>query len=408
MTDVTEPRTGRGRMLPTVGTLAAALFALAAFAPFASASPDPVASGTTTLTLNKGFTNTLKKNKAKLVKVSPATLKGRAARFPVLASGSQMDPTSGQGTLNNSGGLKLIAGKKSVVLKNLVLNTASKSLSGKLGSKSLAVASLAAPSVTREGFGSNVKVAKLKLTSKAAKELNKSLGFSAKKTKFAFKANQVLAASASATQPSEVAVIPTGNASLALSPQALKQLSKVGPELGGEHPFAVNLSPISPTTITSPGPPAPTVSFPIGGGAIGPTAGAGTLQTLGGLKLVQNLELSEPGSVTTLSMRNIWVDLVTKTASVEIVIENPKNAKANLGSLGRTSIADINLTGATFTSNPTALTVSVQNATATLQAVTAETLNAVFINELEKKFGPQERFASGDPLGTFSFTAQTQ
>jgi hypothetical protein len=107
-------------------------------------------------------------------------------------------------------------------------------------------------------------------------------------------------------------------------------------------------------------------------------------------------------------MGNIWVDLGAKTATVEVTIENPKTPEANLGNLGRSSIADINLTGATITSDPNARTVSVQNASATLQVVTAETLNSVFINPVEKEAGPQEKFAAGDPLGTFSFTAQTQ
>jgi hypothetical protein len=107
-------------------------------------------------------------------------------------------------------------------------------------------------------------------------------------------------------------------------------------------------------------------------------------------------------------MGNIWVDMGAKTASVEVTITNEKTPELNKGSLGRASIADISLTGATITSDPTTRTVSVQNASATLQAVTAEVLNSVFITPLEKTFGPQEKFAGGDPLGVFSFTAQTQ
>ena len=94
---------------------------------------------------------------------------------------------------------------------------------------------------------------------------------------------------------------------------------------------------------------------------------------------------------------------------MEVIIENPKTPEANLGNLGRASIADINLTGATIVSDPATHVISVQNASATLQAVTAETLNSVFITPIEKAVGtPQEKFAAGDPLGTFSFTAQTQ
>jgi hypothetical protein len=142
-----------------------------------------------------------------------------------------------------------------------------------------------------------------------------------------------------------------------------------------------------------------------------PTATAGILQTAGGLKLTQNLEAAGPNGKgeTTLVMGNIWVDLGAKTASVEVTITNPKTPEANLGNLGRASIADVNLTGATIVADPVARTVSVQNASATLQAVTAETLNSVFITPIEKATKePQTKFAGGDPLGVFSFTAQTE
>ena len=88
--------------------------------------------------------------------------------------------------------------------------------------------------------------------------------------------------------------------------------------------------------------------------------------------------------------------------------QTEKTAELNKGNLGRSSIADINLTGATITSDPSTRTVSVQNAAATLQAVTAETLNSVFIEPIERRKETRHEFAGGDPLGTFSFTAQTQ
>ncbi|MEX2105863.1 MAG: hypothetical protein WD810_03090 [Solirubrobacterales bacterium] len=399
MTDATQPRMARGTMLPA-GILVAALFALLAFAPFASAAPDPVASGSTTVTLNNGFTKYLKTFGITTSKISPAKLKGSKATFTVTAG--ELDPTTGLGSVTLSGGLKFKAGKKSAPVKGLVLDTTKKSLTGKVGGKKVKVATVAGFTFARNGFGVNLTIKKLKLTGSAASALNKKLGFAKGKPK-PFIGGKLIAKSTTETQPSTVAVLPTGSATLALSASALEKLSKIGP--GGA--FKVQLAPVAPTTVTNPGPP-PTVAFPIGGGTMSPFATAGTLQTLGGLKLVQNLEAVEAGSVTTLTMGNIWVDMAAKTASVEVIIENPKNAKANLGNLGRASIADINLTGATIVSDPIAHTVSVQNASATLQAVTAETLNQVFINEIEKVFGPQDKFAAGDPLGTFSFVAQTQ
>jgi hypothetical protein len=52
--------------------------------------------------------------------------------------------------------------------------------------------------------------------------------------------------------------------------------------------------------------------------------------------------------------------------------------------------------------------VTILNANATLQAVTAETLNSVFGAPWDALRIPHPTFAEGDPLGTFSFTAQTQ
>jgi hypothetical protein len=93
---------------------------------------------------------------------------------------------------------------------------------------------------------------------------------------------------------------------------------------------------------------------------------------------------------------------------VEVIVESTISPKLNLGNLARSSIADVNLTGATVKSDPTAHTVTVENAVATLQAVTAETLNSVFGAPYDEAKIPHEKFAPGDGLGTFSFTAQTQ
>lgn len=427
MSDVTQPHTARGTKL-LAACLATAMIALLAFAPFASAAADPVASGSATVTFSSGFTKTLKKFGIKLTKTGSAKVSKKKATFTV--TGGSLDPTTGIGSVTLGGGLQFKAGKKKAPVKALVLDTSKKRLTATVaGKKNTKTASISGFTFARNGFGVNLSVKKLKLTGSAASQLNKKLGFTGKsKGKSGkgarlskspakpFKGNQLLGSAASETQPSTVAVVPTGNAKLSLAPSALKKLKHVGtpPFPEGASPVEVQLSPIAPTTFDIP---TLTAAFPIGGGTIGPTAQAGTLQTAGGLQLVQNLEpvTGKPGDKTTLQLGNIWIDFGTKQATVEVTITNPVTAKANLGNLGRVSIADISLTGATVTSDPAARTVSVQNASATLQALTAGTLNAVFIEGLEKNekgeptpFAGQEKFAAGDPLGTFSFTAQTQ
>ena len=406
MKDVTQPVRARGTMLSGVAAVAA-LAALLALAPFASAASDPLASGTTTITLNKGFFKKLKKAGVKVQKVSPATVKKRKATLPV--SGGSLDPITGAGTVEHNGGIKFKRGKRTAKVNFLVLETSTSSLKAKVAGKNMKLASVKGATVTRNGFGANVNISSLKLTGKAAKQLSKKLGFTGKaKKKSPFKGNKSLGASASETQPKTVTVLAGGNTNLTLSPAALQKLARVGPPPGEtEGPFAAKLSVVPPTTVVSAGPP-PTLGFPISGGTIAPDATGGIVQHTGGIKLTQNLEAVGKGE-TTLTMSNIWLDLGAKTATVEVSIENPKTPEANLGNLGRSSIADIQLTGATITSNPLTHTVSVQNGTATLQAVTAETLNSVFITPIEKATAePQEKFAAGDPLGTFSFTVQTQ
>lgn len=408
MNRVTQPVEARGTLLPAAAVVAA-LAALLAIAPFASAASDPLAGGTTTITLNKGLVKKLKKSGIKVLKVSPATVKGGTVTLPV--SGGSLDPISGLGIVEHSGGFKFKAGKKSAPVNTLVLDSSTGSLSAKVAGKSMKLASTKGVTVTRNGFGANVSIASLKLTGKAAKQLNKKLGFSGKKSnkgkgnkraaskvvKPPFKGNQTLGAASSETQPKTVAVLPGGNATLTTSLPTVTKLAKVN----------VKIATIAPTSVAAEGPP-PAYAFPIAGESISPAATAGIIKTAGGLKLNQ---VFKPGEAeTTMTLGNIWVDLGAKTATVEVTIESKGlDPKLNQGVLGRSSIADISLTGATVTADASTRTVSVQNATATLQPVTAEVLNSVFVTPFEAVTKTAaEKFAAGDPLGTFSFTAQTQ
>lgn len=394
MKDVTQPVRARGTMLSAVA-LVAALAALLALAPFASAASDPLASGTTTLTLNKNLFKKLKKSGVKLIKVSPATLKVRTLALPVL--GGSLDPTNGQGTVEQSGGIKFKHGKKSAVVKAIVVETTTNSINANVAGKKMKLASLSGVSSARNGFGANVTIGSSKLTGKAAKQLNKKLGFTGKQAKKApFKGGKGLGSALAETQPKTVTVLPGNTATLVTSIPTDTKLAKI----------LVGIETVAPTVETTPAP--PTFAFPISGGTIAPNASSGIVQTSGGLKLHQVFVPTEVE--TTMTLNAIFIDLGAKTATVEVTVESKGiDPKLNLGPLGRSSIANISLTGATIKSNPSTRTVSVENATATLQAVTAETLNSVFVTPFEAITSlPAEHFAEGDPLGTFSFTAQTQ
>jgi len=424
MTQATQPRMARGTKLP-LAVLAAALFALLAFAPFASATPDPVASGTTTVTLNKGWTNYLKTFGIKIQKVGNAKVKGQKVTFKVV--GGEMDPTNGLGTLNLGGGLKFKAGKKSATVKGLVLNTGKKVLTGKVSGKKVKLAKLKGLSFSRNGFGVNVKLKSMKLEKAGAKQLNKKLGYAKGKPK-PFLAGKNIGKASTESQPATVAIIPGGNVSFNADQGLLLKLKDV------ETTAAV----ISPTTEKGFG----NYELPITGGGISPTATAGQVQTAGGLLLTQKLDKGDGSFLETeITLGNMWLDLSAKTVTVEVVAKSNASTALNLGNLGRSSIADLTITG--VSSDPATRTVSV-NSSAVLQPISAEVLEGfvkvyqayyeagvyAFVcatetpkncetapeqeaakaaaKEAAEKRVEKDHITTGSSLGTFAFTAQTQ
>jgi hypothetical protein len=406
--------------------LAAALIALLAFAPFASAASDPLASGTTTMTLQKSFTNYLKTFGISVSKISPTKLSGGKVTFKV--TGGSLDPTTGKGTVNLSGGLKFKAGKTSAPVKGLVLDTNKKSLTGKVGGKKVKIATISGWSSTRKGFGTNLTIKKVKLTNAGATQLNKKLGFSKGKPK-PFLGNKLIAKAAAETQPATVTVLPIGNMTFSGSPILLGKLKNVKVELQ-----TLGLTKQEGTTFTG----------PLLGGTISPTGTAGVVQSGIGLNLIQNLPTGPSTAIsTTITLGGMYVDLAAKTATVEVVAtsnaESEGKKPLNLGNLGRSSIADIVVTG--VTADPTTRTVAI-NAAGVLQAVSAEVLQgfvSVYKGYIEgatfqgtcqalpekcKEPAEQEiakakakeagdeaaknKISAGEALGTFSFTAQTQ
>jgi hypothetical protein len=419
-------------MLP-VGVLAAALIALLAFAPFASAASDPLASGKTTMTLQKSFTNYLKTFGITVSKISPAKLSGGKATFNV--TGGSLDPTNGKGTVNLGGGLKFKAGKANAQVKGLVLDTNKKTLTGKISGKKVKIATITSTS-TRSGFGVNLKINKVKLTNAGATQLNKKLGFSKGKPK-PFLKNKLIAKATAETQPATVTVLPVGDMTFSGSPVLLTKLKNV----------EVSLQTLGLTKQTG-----SVFTAPILGGTVSPTGTAGQVESGIGIKMVQNLPLpTAPGAAitTNITLGGMYVDLAGKTATVEVIAESNAESPAgsgkkplNLGNLGRSSIADIVVTG--VNADPTTRTVAI-NAAGVLQAISAEVLQGFVSvyqayveggaqikfcenplaapeackNQPEKeaaaKFGKEKgdevaknKISAGEALGTFSFTAQTQ
>jgi hypothetical protein len=437
MSESTRLGRARGKKMLPVAVVATALIAMLAIASVASAAtPNPISSGTTTLTINAKVLKSAKKAGIKITAVKPAKIKGSKAIFAV--TGGEIEATTGAGTITHSGGLKITWGKKSVTLKSFTVSTSGKSLSAKIGGKTVKIASLSGVSATRLGFGNGITAKKVKLTSAGANALNKKLTPAPTKTKVKkngktivktvkvappFKANTVFGSSNTEVEVgtdnvlAKETMVFNGDATL------LGKLKDVG----------VELQTISPTSASG-----TTFTSPIAGGTIAPNGSTGTVNSSGGLKLVQNLQ---QGPSTSITLANIGVDLAAKTAGVEVIGESNAESEGkkplNVGNLGRSSIADLTITSTN--PSPATRTVGV-SANAVIQPVAAEVLEGfvkvyqgwytqvvalTLKGEIEKGLKPvmtpaeveaiakkagEEKVAgkdikAGEALGSFSFTA---
>ncbi|HEY2056390.1 MAG TPA: hypothetical protein VGH14_20865 [Solirubrobacterales bacterium] len=441
MSESTRLGRARGRTL-SVAIVAAAVVAMLALAPFASAASNPIAKGSTKLTINSGFNNKAKKAGIKITAVKPAMLKGTKATLTV--TGGSIEPTTGAGTITHSGGLKITWGKKSVALKAFEINTKAKTLTASVGGKKVQLAKLGGVSSARLGFGNSISAKNVKLTSAGAKALNSKLTpkptkvktkkngktvVKTVKTQPAFKANMVLGKTTTEVEPTTDNVLASGTMVYGGDTTLFTKLKNVG----------VVVEAIPPTTAAG-----TTFSSGISGGTISPLGTSGQVNSAGGIKLVQAF----PGTPlsTSITLGSIGVDLAAKTATVEVngvsnVETEPNKFALNVGNLGRSSIADL-----TYTSTPSPATRTVTvNATAVIQPVAAEVLegfvkvyegayakkageeigvkikkeaeekkeppalNEQQIKELAAKLAAEkvapDHIKAGEPLGTFSFIA---
>jgi hypothetical protein len=367
----TPPNRARGRATSALAGLT--LLALLAVAPAAHATYNPIVSGTTKLTLDKGLLSLLRQNGVKLTGKEGATLRRGVATFPV--SGGKFDPTTSNGFIEHHGALFFKAGSQKVPLTSLQLKTTQKHapFSAKFGGGQLKVASAKSLAVSREGFGDKVKVGALKLSAKVATRLDKKL-----RLKGVFKAGQPIGSTVTKANPQTVAVQGVGKANFSFDPATAAKLQAL----------FVAVNPIFPAE--HPGP----FTFPIFAGTIAPDASTGTLEIQGSLELLQQ----GGGQVF---VRDPWLELGTAAFSPELELDPTPPYP---GKQGRAPAASLSLAGATVSSNPSARTVTVTNAGLAMQSNLATAFNEAFA----KPQGKPNVFAGGDPLGTLSFIAQAE
>jgi len=352
----------------TAAATALAALALLAIAPAAQATYDPLGSGTTKLTLDKRFVSFLKADGIVLTASAGAKGKGKAFALPVVDG--NMDPTIGQGEIDQEGTLLFQNDRKHVPLRKIVLKTKHSPLIAKVGGSQLKIATSSKLSSKREGFGTAFSAKALKLTAKVATRLNKKL-----RPRIPFAEGQPFGTLSSNAQPRLVTILEQGRATLVFDPAFVAKLDGL----------FVSLNPIFPAEHQK-----STFTFPIvPGGQLAPNGSESTFRTGGSVELLQ----LGGGQIF---WHELWLDIAAKVDSAEVDVEP---TPAFPGKLGRIGVFDLGASA--VSSDPNARTISVSGAPLALQAQTAKTLNEAFAPG-------KEPFKAGEAVGALSFTAQGQ
>jgi hypothetical protein len=382
MTTAHRAATARSRAL---WSSLAVLAALLVFVPAASAARDPIASGSTDLHLKQGMVRKLANAQVTLAGIQGGTVAGNKIGLAVGAG--MLDPTNVQGHLEPSGGFKFLRGNRGAPVSGLEVNTVKGIVRGNVAGTHMQLATFAAPTMAREGFGSNFKAVKLVLTESASRRISNQLGLQGSQR---LEPGRVLSNLFATAQPETVTIVPGGNATLTPNPATLGKFAAKGVKLPS------GIAPIAPATA----PTATAFQFPITGGTLAPDASSGSLTTSGGVEITKVAKAYSP----TVKLKNITVDFGTKAATVELEL---LPAPPFPGAVGRSSIADITLPANSVVANPTTRQIQIKGAEAKLQAVAASTLNSVF-NQPAPEPPAASNFVVGDPFGTFSLLAQAQ
>jgi hypothetical protein len=363
-------RAAKATILPPTAALLCLLAAAPSAWASASSPTDPLGSGATKLTFAKPFLSVLKKNGVKLSAAKPATV-GASLSLPVV--GGELEASAPRAAIEMEGSLKFSTAAKAVAFTDFALDSAKHSpLLAKVGGGQLKVAAASGLTTKLEGFGVGVKVKALSLSAKVAERLNKRLHLGT-----ALRAGQLLGSITSVAQPSSVAIKATGRATFYPSSEILAKLKSL----------FVDLNPVSPVELLA----GPYFTLPIIGGTIAPNASSGTLQSGGEIELLQ-----QGGGQ--IFLHELWAEIGTGVGSVEV---NAQPSPPYPGKQPRGPLATLSLAAAATSSNPAAETVTVTGATLALSTQGAALFNEVFA---ERK----AVFATGDPLGTLTFTAQGQ
>jgi hypothetical protein len=352
-----------------VSLVTAAILSAAVLGPPASASYDPLGSGTANLVLDKRFATFLEKDGIELKASAGARRKGQQLLLPV--SGGQIDPTAGRGEAETKGTLLFQSRARKVPLRRIRVKSTREPLIAKVGGSQLKLATAKKTSSKRAGFGTKLTSTRLALTAKLVTRLNKKL-----RPKVPFEAGQPLGTLIVNAQPQLIAIEETGTATISLDAGFVSKLDA----------RFVSLNPVSPAQRFG-----LQATFPISvGGAIAPDGSQGTLRTGGALEFLQ----LGAGQVF---WSELWLDLGARSDTAELDVEPTPTFP---GKIGRAGV--LTYLPAPVSSDPRTRTISVAGARLTLSVQAAQTFNEAFAQ------GEGSVFEAGETVGSLSFSAQGQ
>jgi hypothetical protein len=335
----------------------------------ACAAYDPIAGGTTKLTLDSSFLSLLKREGVTLTATAPAKRQGKTITLPV--SGGKSDPTTGKGEVTHEGQVVFARGSRKLPMREIELKAKKTPLFAKVGGSQLKLATARKTTARREGFGQGFRATGLTLTAKVATRLNKKL-----RTGKAFQEGLAIGTLNSKTQPQRVAVLGQGQGTITPDPAILAKFKSL----------FVSLNPISPAELQ----PGPVFKFPIAaGGQVAPGGSEGTLRLGGAIELLQ----LGAGQVF---HAEYWLDLGAHSASAEVDIEPTPAFPGKLGRIGAFGLGQ-----GPVASDPKARAITLSGAPLALTAATAQGFNEAFAEG-------KAVFGAGEAFGTVGFGAVGQ
>jgi hypothetical protein len=383
MTNSNVPARLRAILLASLATAIATL----AFSAAAQAAANPIAGGNTDLHLKNGMQRKLSNLGVDVLGLGATSVSGK--KIGLVVSEGKLDPTDGQGELENRGGFKLALGRRGVPVTNVEVDTVRGLVIARVAGARMQFGTFASPSTAREGFGARLKAGQLVLSEKVATRISNRLGLKGSRR---IAGGRVLSNLFVAAQPRTVTLLPQGSASLVANAATVAKFKAKGVEV------PAGFSAVAPATE----PNSLVFQLPITGGEmqLSSSTGAGQVETAGGIQILKSTKTLSPQVV----IKALSIDLTAKQASAEFEITP---APPFAGNTARSFGVSLTVPNGALVADPTTRQIEVKGVEAKLEANAVGTLNNVFDQPAPAPPAPSN-FVVGDPLGTFTLVAQAQ